>query len=189
MSKKREVVTAIKDLSASLFYKKVRGDDEEVPENRTPENRTPEIRTPENRTPEIRTPENRTPENRTPENRTPENRTPEIRTPEIRTPEIRTPENRCPENRAFSNQPSYGKLIEVAKEINFTALGVLAVLIEAFPTGYGHLSILQLALACGVSRSALVTQLRVLEQKGLIRLGTPQKVGRDIEIVFITQEE
>ena len=174
MSKKREVVTAIKDLSASLFYKKVRGDDEEVPENRTPENRTPENRTPEIRTPEIRTPENRTPE---------------IRTPENRTPEIRTPENRCPENRAFSNQPSYGKLIEVAKEINFTALGVLAVLIEAFPTGYGHLSILQLALACGVSRSALVTQLRVLEQKGLIRLGTPQKVGRDIEIVFITQEE
>ena len=133
MSKKREVVTAIKDLSASLFYKKVRGDDE-MPENRTPE-------------------------------------------------------NRCPENRAFSNQPSYGRLIEVAKEINFTALGVLAVLVEAFPTGYGHLSILQLALACGVSRSALVTQLRVLEQKGLIRLGTPQKVGRDIEIVFITQEE
>ena len=174
MSKKREVVTAIKDLSASLFYKKVRGDDEEVPENRAPENRTPENRAPENRTPENRTPENRTPENRAPENRAPENR---------------TPENRCPENRAFSNKPSYGRLIKVASNINFTALGVLAVLIEAFPTGYGHLSILQLALACGVSRSALVTQLRVLEQKGLIRLGTPQKVGRDIEIVFITQEE
>ena len=36
MSKKREVVTAIKDLSASLFYKKVKGDDEEVPEKPHP---------------------------------------------------------------------------------------------------------------------------------------------------------
>ena len=140
-------MTAIQDLSASLFYKKLRGDDEEVPENRAPENRAPENRTPENR----------------------------------------APENRCPENRAFSNTPSYGKLIEVAKEINFTALGVLAVLIEAFPTGYGHLSILQFALACGVSRSALVTQLRILEQKGLVKLGRPKQVGRDIEIVFVTQ--
>ena len=169
MSKKREVVTAIKDLSASLFYKKVRGDDEEVPENRTPENRQPENRLPENRLPENRPSENRQPENRPSENRQSENR---------------QPENRQPENRQFSKLNDCGKLKILVAELNFTAIGLLAILMEEFPSGRGHINFQQFADACHVAKSSLKTQIHILEQKGLIELGPIEQTGRDLTIIF-----
>ena len=209
MSKKREVVTAIKDLSASLFYKKVRGDDEEVPENRTPENRPSENRQPENRPSENRPSENRQPENRQPENRQPENRQPENRQPENRQPENRQPENRPSENRQPENRPSEnrpsenrqsenrqpenrqfsklndcGKLKILVAELNFTAIGLLAILMEEFPSGRGHINFQQFADACHVAKSSLKTQIHILEQKGLIELGPIEQTGRDLTIIF-----
>ena len=164
MSKKREVVTAIKDLSASLFYKKVRGDDEEVPENRTPENRPSENRQPENRPSENRQPENRPSENRQSENR--------------------QPENRQPENRQFSKLNDCGKLKILVAELNFTAIGLLAILMEEFPSGRGHINFQQFADACHVAKSSLKTQIHILEQKGLIELGPIEQTGRDLTIIF-----
>lgn len=110
--------------------------------------------------------------------------------PEGKWPENKSPENKSPENKSFENaqfpKSTYcGNLISAAREVNFTALGVLAILADEFPSGYGHINFVRLAESCGVSRSTLKAQIHVLEKSGLIQLGSPHKTGRDIFINFL----
>ena len=114
---------------------------------------------------------------------------PEIRQPEIRQPEIRRPEIRRPEIRQFSKTNNCGKLISLVADLNFTAIGLLAILMEEFPLGRGHINFQQFSDVCHVAKSALKTQIRALEQKGLIKLGPIQQTGRDLTIVFALQAE
>ena len=73
--------------------------------------------------------------------------------------------------------------------MNFTAIGLLAILMEEFPSGRGHINFQQFSEVCHVAKSALKTQIRALEQKGLLRLGPVQQTGRDLTIVFALQAD
>jgi hypothetical protein len=76
-----------------------------------------------------------------------------------------------------------GRVIQLSQLINFAALGVLAILIDVFPSGMGNLNISKMARTCGVARTTIIDQLRILEKKGLIELGPVKKEGRTIKIV------
>jgi NDP-sugar pyrophosphorylase family protein len=76
-----------------------------------------------------------------------------------------------------------GTSVKLAKCMGFTALGVLAVLIDEFPAGSGMLNVTQLSKACGVARTTLITQLRSLEKCGAVSLGDAEKNGRWLEIL------
>ena len=183
------------------------------PENRPPENRQSESRPPENRQSEIRQSENRPPENRQSESRPPEsrpsenrqsenrpskNRQSESRPSENRPSENRPSENRQsetrqPENRQFIKSPVYGKLIPLIKEIGLAPVGLLAVLIEKFPSGEGRINIQHFTNECGMSKSALKAQIHTLEQRGLIELGatqtTGENTGRNLKIQFLLNKD
>jgi hypothetical protein len=73
--------------------------------------------------------------------------------------------------------------MQLSRSLNFTALGVLAVLLDEFPSGTGMLNISQMAKACDVARSTVIAQLRTLEDKGMIVLGPPEKEGRPLKIM------
>jgi hypothetical protein len=87
------------------------------------------------------------------------------------------------ENTTCSENATYnGRVIQLSRSLNFAALGVLAVLLDEFTNGTGILNISQLAKACDVARSTIIAQLRILEDKGMIALGAPEKGGRVIKI-------
>jgi hypothetical protein len=116
--------------------------------------------------------ENDTPENETcSENKTLENAT--------------CSENEtCSVNTTYTENATYsGHVIQLSRSLNFTALGVLAVLLDEFSSGAGILNISQLAKACGVARSTIISQLRILEDKEMIALGPPEKDGRLLKIM------
>jgi GTP-sensing pleiotropic transcriptional regulator CodY len=95
-------------------------------------------------------------------------------------------DNGTRENDIYSENAIYcGKTVKLAESLGFTALGVLAVLIDEFPSGKGMLNVTQLAKACGVARTTLIAQLRSLEKCAIITLGNAEKVGRHIEILCI----
>jgi hypothetical protein len=75
--------------------------------------------------------------------------------------------------------------VKLAERLGFTALGVLAVLIDEYPSGFGMLNVTQLSKACGVARTTLIAQLRTLEKTSVIKLGEAEKQGRRIEITCI----
>ena len=113
----------------------------------------------------------------------------EIRPAEIRPPENRQSENRPPEIRQFIKSSSYGKLISLVQEIGLSSVGLLAILIEEFPSGEGRINIQHFANACSMSKSALKAQIHTLEHMGLIELGatqnTGEKAGRNLKITFL----
>ena len=127
-----------------------------------------------------------------PENRQSENRQPENRQPENRQSENRQSENRQPENRQFIKSPFYGKLISLVQEISLSSIGLLAILIEKYPSGEGRINIQHFAETCGMSKSALKAQIHALERKGLIELGATQnngeRAGRDLKIMFLIND-
>jgi len=110
-----------------------------------------------------------------------EKNTPEIRTyVKNSTPEIRThPENSTPNGDTFS----------LLKMIGCTAFGVLSALKNVFPSGNGMMNIVQFAQSSGISRSAFIAQLRILEQRDLIRFGPPERRGRRIEILCLLDKD
>ena len=77
--------------------------------------------------------------------------------------------------------------MSLVADLNFTAIGLLAILMEEFPSGRGHINFQQFSETCHVAKSALKTQIRALEQKGLIELGPIQQTGRDLTIIFALQ--
>jgi hypothetical protein len=94
--------------------------------------------------------------------------------------------NTTRENDTYSENAIYdGKTVKLAEILGFTALGVLAVLIDEFPDGRGMLNVTQLAKACGVARTTLIAQLRSLEKCAVITLGNAEKTGRRIEILCV----
>ena len=108
---------------------------------------------------------------------------------EIRPPENRQSENRPPEIRQFIKSSSYGKLISLVQEIGLSSVGLLAILIEEFPSGEGRINIQHFANACSMSKSALKSQIHTLERRGLIELGatqnTGENAGRNLKITFL----
>jgi hypothetical protein len=78
-----------------------------------------------------------------------------------------------------------GYVVQLAKILNFTALGVLAVLINEFSEGFGIINISKMAKACGSSRSAFTAQLRILEKNSIIRMGATYREGRELIITCI----
>ena len=120
--------------------------------------------------------ENKSLENATcPGNTTPENAT---------CSENKTLENTtCSENATHENATYGGRVVQLSRSLNFTALGVLAVLLDEFSCGTGILNISQMSKACGVARSTVIAQLRTLEDKGIIALGAPEKGGRLLKIM------
>jgi NDP-sugar pyrophosphorylase family protein len=85
----------------------------------------------------------------------------------------------------IENATHNGNTVKLASRLGFTALGVLAVLIDEYPSGLGMLNVTQMSKACGVVRTTLIAQLRVLEKLGVIRLGEPEKQGRRLRITCI----
>ena len=163
--------------------------EERPSENGQSENRQSENRQSENRQSENRPSENRQPENRQPENRPSENGQSENRQSESRQSKNGQSENRQPENRQFIKSPFYGKLIPLVKEIGLSSVGLLAILLEEFPSGEGRINIQHFANACSMSKSALKAQIHTLQQMGLIELGatqnTGENAGRNLKITFL----
>ena len=96
----------------------------------------------------------------------------------------KSPENTtCSENATLGNVTYSGRVVQLSRSLNFTALGVLAVLLDEFSSGTGILNISQLSKACGVARSTIISQLRILEDKEIITLGPPEKGGRLLKIM------
>jgi NDP-sugar pyrophosphorylase family protein len=85
----------------------------------------------------------------------------------------------------IENATHNSNTVKLASRLGFTAIGVLAVLIDEFPSGFGMLNVTQMSKACGVVRTTLIAQLRVLEKHGVIRLGEPEKQGRRLRIMCI----
>jgi hypothetical protein len=93
-------------------------------------------------------------------------------------------ENTTRENATCSENDTHdGNTVKLAKLLGFTALGVLAVLIDEFPDGSGMLNVTKLSKSCGVARTTLITQLRTLEKCGAVSLGSAEKQGRWLEIM------
>ncbi|MDR1019671.1 MAG: helix-turn-helix domain-containing protein [Synergistaceae bacterium] len=92
-------------------------------------------------------------------------------------------ENTTRENATCSeNATRNGNTVKLAKSLGFTALGALAVLMDEFPGGSGMLNVTQLSKSCGVARTTLIAQLRILEKCGVVSLGSAEKNGRWVEI-------
>jgi hypothetical protein len=95
-------------------------------------------------------------------------------------------ENDTLENAIYSENDTHaGDIVKLAKQLGFTALGVLAVLIDMFPQGSGMLNVTQLSKSCGVARTTLIAQLRSLEKCGAVSLGNVEKSGRWLEILCV----
>jgi hypothetical protein len=95
-------------------------------------------------------------------------------------------ENDTRENNTYISSATYnGNTVRLADLLGFTALGVLAVLIDEFPSASGMLNVTQLSKSCGVARTTLIAQLRSLEKASVIRLGEAEKQGRRLEILCI----
>jgi NDP-sugar pyrophosphorylase family protein len=95
-------------------------------------------------------------------------------------------ENDIPENNIYVPNAIYnGNTVKLSERLGFTALGVLAVLIDEFPSARGMLNVTQMSKACGVARTTLIAQLRHLEKSGVIRLGPAEKQGRRLDILCI----
>jgi NDP-sugar pyrophosphorylase family protein len=93
-------------------------------------------------------------------------------------------ENTTRENDTYSENDIHpGNTVKLAKILGFTALGVLAVLIDEFPNGSGMLNVTKLSKSCGVARTTLITQIRALEKCGAVSLGAAEKQGRWLEIL------
>jgi hypothetical protein len=93
-------------------------------------------------------------------------------------------ENTIRENDTCSENDTHtGTTVKLVRRMGFTALGVLAVLIDEFPSGSGMLNVTQLSKSCGVARTTLITQLRSLEKCGAVSLGYAEKNGRWLEIL------
>jgi NDP-sugar pyrophosphorylase family protein len=93
-------------------------------------------------------------------------------------------ENTTRENAICSENDTHnGTTVKLVRRLGFTALGVLAVLIDEFPAGSGMLNVTQLSKSCGVARTTLITQLRTLEKCGAVSLGYAEKSGRWLEIL------
>jgi hypothetical protein len=90
------------------------------------------------------------------------------------------------ENDTYIENATYkSNTVKLAERLGFTALGVLAVLIDEYPSGLGMLNVTQLSKACGVARTTLIAQLRTLEKTSVIKLGEAEKQGRRVEITCI----
>ena len=167
----------------------IRPSENRQPENRPSENRPSEIRQSKNRPSEFRPSEFRQPENRRTENRPSKNEQPENRPSENRQPKNEQPENGRSEIRQFIKSPLYGRLISLVQEIGLSSIGLLAILMEEFPSGEGRINFQHFANACSMSKSALKAQIHTLERMGLIELGatqnTGENAGRNLKITFL----
>jgi hypothetical protein len=93
-------------------------------------------------------------------------------------------ENTTCENATYSENDTHGNnTANLAKLLGFTALGAFAVLLDEFPSGSGMLNVTQLSKSCGVARTTLIKQIRILEKCGTVSLGAAEKQGRWIEIM------